>query len=76
MVKITKDMTFAEVISKYRDSVPIFLKHGLACVGCPFAAQETIEQGAKGHGIDVEDLLKDLNDNLKGKKDGMPNRTK
>ncbi|UCD04585.1 MAG: DUF1858 domain-containing protein [Candidatus Woesearchaeota archaeon] len=69
-------MTFADVIGKYPDSVPIFLKHGLSCIGCPFAAQETIEQGAEGHGINIEDLLKDLNDNLKEKKDGMRNRTK
>lgn len=63
--KITKDMKFSEVIKKYPKIAPIFLKHGLSCIGCPFAAQETIEQGAKSHGVDVEVLLKDLNTSLK-----------
>lgn len=67
MVKITKNMTFAEVIGKYPAVVPVFLKHGLSCIGCPFASMETIEQGAKAHGIDVEDLLKELNEHTKEK---------
>lgn len=68
MVNITKDMTFEEVITKYPNSVHIFLKHGLTCVGCPFASQETIEQGAEGHGVPIGELLKDLNQCLKEKK--------
>ena len=69
MEKITKDMTFSEVMVAHPILVPIFLKYGLSCIGCPFASQETIEQGAKGHGINVEDLLKEPNKNLKDKKD-------
>jgi len=67
MVKVTKNMTFAEVIQMHPSTVPIFLQHGLACVGCPFASQETIEQGAMGHKVDADDLLKDLNEHIKQK---------
>mgnify|MGYP000990405733 CR=1 FL=1 len=34
---------------------------GLMCVGCAAARFENLEQGAMAHGIDVEALLKDLN---------------
>ena len=59
--KITKHMTMGEVIGKYPEAAEVMLKHGLHCVGCHFAAMETIEQGAVGHGVDVDKLLKDMN---------------
>ncbi len=59
--KITTDMTFGEVMSKYPKTQEVFMKHGMACFGCAFAMQETVEQGAMAHGIDVKKLLEDLN---------------
>lgn len=59
---ITRDMTIAEVVQKYPQSVPVFLAHGLMCFGCAVARFENIEQGALAHGIDVDALLKDLNE--------------
>jgi hybrid cluster-associated redox disulfide protein len=64
-IKITKDTTILEVVKKHPETVEVFQKHGLSCVGCPFAMMETLEQGAKSHGIDLEKLLKDLNDAVK-----------
>lgn len=59
--KITKDMTFAEVVSKHPKVTKVFLKHEMHCIGCPVAMQETIEDGAKSHGIGIKKLLEDLN---------------
>jgi len=42
--------------------VEVFLRHGLMCFGCAIAQYENVEQGATAHGIDVETLMKDLND--------------
>ncbi len=58
--KINKDMTIESVVSAFPESVPVFIAHGLHCVGCHAANWETIEQGAIGHGIDVEGLVNDL----------------
>ncbi len=59
--KITKDMTFQEVLTKYPKTASIFYKHGMHCIGCVLASQETIEQGAKAHGINIKKLIEDLN---------------
>ena len=59
--KITKDMMLGETVEKYPAAAEVFAKYGLHCFGCPMATMETIEQGALGHGIDVESLLKELN---------------
>jgi len=66
--KITKDMSFRETLEKYPETVDIFFKHGMHCIGCIAASFETIEQGAIAHGIDVDKLIKDLNNAIKGKK--------
>jgi len=59
--KINKDMTFFEVMRTYPESVSVLKKYNLGCVGCMGAQNESLEQGANAHGLDVEILLKDLN---------------
>lgn len=58
---ITKEMSIGEVVQKYPQTVKVFLRHGLMCVGCAAARFENLEQGAIAHGINVEALVKDLN---------------
>ena len=59
--KITKDMTFFDVMRTYPESVQVLQKYHLGCVGCMGAQNESLEQGANAHGIAVDALLKDLN---------------
>jgi hybrid cluster-associated redox disulfide protein len=59
--KITKDMTFAELIVKNRKAAEKLAERGLFCGGCPMAQFETIENGAMVHGIDPEKLIEYLN---------------
>jgi hybrid cluster-associated redox disulfide protein len=54
-------MPIGQVIGEHPETVPIFLKNGLSCIGCPMASMETVEQGALSHGIDVDKLVKELN---------------
>jgi len=65
--KITKDMSFAEVLQKYPKTAHIFIAHGMHCIGCVMARFETIEQGAAAHGIDIKKLITDLNKAIKKK---------
>ena len=58
---IKKEMGLMDVIKKYPQTVQVFQKHGLGCIGCALANFETVEQGAMGHGMELEPLLKDLN---------------
>ncbi|NLG26309.1 MAG: DUF1858 domain-containing protein [Chloroflexi bacterium] len=58
---ITKEMKIGEIVQKHPQTVKVFFKHGLMCVGCAAARFENLEQGALAHGIDIEAMLKDLN---------------
>jgi hybrid cluster-associated redox disulfide protein len=62
---ITKGMTLEQLIKKHPEAVPVLFQHGLHCIGCHIAATETIEQAAEAHGIDLKELLKNLNDAVK-----------
>jgi len=62
---IKKNMSIREVISKHPETVEVFLKEGLGCVGCGMAQMESIEQGAEMHGIDVDKLVEKLNKAVK-----------
>ena len=66
--EIRGDMTIAEVAGHYPETMPVFFKHGMTCFGCPMALQETVEQGAEAHGIDSEEMLKELNKAVSKKK--------
>lgn len=62
--KVTKDMTIGEIIKEYPETIEVMLKRGLHCVGCHVAAWETLEQGAKAHGMsekDIESMLSEMN---------------
>ena len=61
-MKITKDMIMGEIVKKYPETTEVFMKNGLHCIGCVMAMMETLEQGAKSHGIELEKLLKELNE--------------
>ena len=61
---ITAEMAIGEVVSKYPDTIQVFFKHGLGCAGCAVARFENIRQGAMAHGVDVDLLMKDLNDTV------------
>lgn len=60
MSAITKDMTIAEAISIDTGIIPILMNAGMHCVGCPSAQGETIEEAAMVHGMDIDALMKDI----------------
>ncbi len=65
--KITKDMTFREIVVTYPSSAEFLFKRGFHCIGCPMASMESIEDGAIAHGEDPEKLINDLNKFLEKK---------
>ena len=60
---ITREMTLAEIIEKKPGSAEKLTGMGLGCVGCHFSAFDTLENGANIHGMDVNEILDELNDN-------------
>ena len=62
---ISGHTVIADVIEKYGSLADrILRRYGLFCFGCEHSMQETIEQGAKAHGVDtsrIDRLITELN---------------
>ncbi len=60
-MKISKDMTIGELLEKAPEKADILLDAGMHCLGCPASQAETIEEACEVHGLDVEEIIKELN---------------
>lgn len=58
---ITKEMTIADCVENYPETIEVFQRHGLACFGCAISSLENLQQGAKIHGLDADKLVEELN---------------
>ena len=67
MSAIHKDMTIAEAISIDTGIIPILMEAGMHCIGCPASQGETIEEAAMVHGLDLDELMKNINAYMENK---------
>ena len=67
---ITKEMSIVDVVQNNPQTVDVFRKYGMGCLGCAAARFENIEQGAAAHGIDTDALIADLNKVIGGNAGG------
>ncbi|MBN1502606.1 DUF1858 domain-containing protein [Candidatus Woesearchaeota archaeon] len=57
-------MLLGDVVKSFPETAYIMMRYGLHCVGCHVATHETIEQGAKAHGLsekEIEKMVKEMN---------------
>ena len=61
---ITKDLTIGEVLKIDDSLADVFMGFGMHCLYCPMSQQETLEEACSVHDIDVNLLVKKLNEKL------------
>ena len=61
MAQITKDMLIGDILNIAPDSVSLFFEMGMQCLGCPASLGETLEQACHVHGVDVDEMVQELN---------------
>ena len=55
---IKRDMMLGDLAREYPKAAMLMAQKGMHCMGCGMAAMETIEQGARAHGMSDEDIDK------------------
>ena len=60
-MEINKDTTIGEIWELAPEKAELLLQAGMHCLGCPASQGETLEEACMVHGIDVEELVKELN---------------
>lgn len=61
MAKVTKDTIIIDLLKRDINSAEVLMNAGMHCVGCPASSGESLEQACMVHGIDVDNLVADLN---------------
>ena len=60
-MKITLQDSIMDTEQNYPATSEVFRAFGMGCLGCAAARFETIEQGARAHGMDLVRLIDALN---------------
>lgn len=61
MSKITKDTRLFDAIKTGKATRKVFAEYRLGCESCSGARHETVEWGARMHGLDLDEFLTKLN---------------
>lgn len=74
-MKISKDMSVAEVFDRYPQTHPVFERFGFGAVSNPalrstFGKITSVENGCRHHGVALDEFLKALNGSLESEKEG------
>ena len=66
MARVTKEMTMGELLQTYYEQCPeivdVLTGLGMHCIGCPSSIGESLEEACMVHGIEVDELLKNINE--------------
>ena len=62
MAQITKEMGLMDIVTQYPETLEVFAKYGMGCIGCAAARFENLEAGAKVHGIDIDEMVVTMNE--------------
>ena len=58
----TVDKGGVSIIEVYPEMGPFLMEYGMSCVGCFVSYDETLWQAAQGHGIDVFEIIGEMNE--------------
>lgn len=67
-MEITKDTTMGEMLRYDIGIAGVLMQCGMHCVGCPSSIGESLEMACMVHGLDVDQVLADIQAYLDFKK--------
>jgi hybrid cluster-associated redox disulfide protein len=65
--QLESDLLVAEVMTRWPQTIPVFIRHRLACVGCAIAPFETLAEVAAIYSLDLDHLLDELEQAINSK---------
>jgi hydrid cluster protein-associated redox disulfide domain len=55
-----EDMSVKEIMDRWPSTVPLFIRKGLKCPGCPIGPFHTLDEAAREHGKNLSDLIEEI----------------
>lgn len=59
------DQVVDDVLKTWPTTIPVFMRHKMACVGCSMAPYETVAEAATTYGLEVPGFVEELRDAAK-----------
>ena len=56
-----KETLIGDILKEAPEKADILLEAGMHCLSCPASQMESLEEACEVHGIDVDELLEELN---------------
>ena len=64
MKEVNKNTTLGEILKNYSNAEEVLTNFGMHCFSCPMSQMETVEEAGEVHGIDIDFMVKKLNEDL------------
>ena len=64
--EITGKAVVADIVGRWPQTIPVFIRHRMACVGCSLAAFGTLEEATRVYGLDLADFVNELDNVIQG----------
>jgi hybrid cluster-associated redox disulfide protein len=58
--QLEANLIVAEVLARWPQTIPVFIRHRMACVGCAMAPFETLSEIAAVYKLDLDRFLNEL----------------
>ena len=58
---VTAECLVQDVVERHPQTIAVFARHGLQCVGCYISPYHTLTDTAREYALSIEPLLGDLN---------------
>ena len=74
IMTITKETIIGDILDYDIEAAKFFMEIGMHCLGCPASRGESLEMACEIHGVDVDDLVSEINNFLAEKNDNTENK--
>lgn len=58
---VHKDMLMGQLVRMDPVIIEVLMREGMHCIGCPSSQMESLEQACMVHGLDVDEVVEDIN---------------
>ena len=60
-MRVTKESILGDILDYDVGTAKYFMEIGMHCLGCPASRGESLEMACEIHGVDVDELVEELN---------------
>lgn len=61
---VNEQTLVGEIVRDYPEAIQILLSIGMHCLGCPASQMESLEDACMVHGIDVQPVVRAINETI------------